>query len=541
MTHAGFPGAARSRIAGLLLLVLVASACAGESGDGAAPAQPSREPLPLDQQVITIAYGPDTYAAPGSSGTPNLGRFPLYVGVTEGLVNLRPDYQVEPGLAERWEQNTATNTYRFHLRRGVRFHDGKELGAEDVKYTFDHIAETNPRNTQLLSTDSTKVVDAYTVEVTPTRVNNRLVEQISHPSWGILRKDSDPHKIVGTGPFRLAEYAKNDRLVVERFDGYWNTSRAARAQRIVFRFVPDLNTRLLALRSGEVDIVAEVTPDATREVEGTPGLRLVKSGAGASGRIDFNIAGIEPYTLGKDPVVREAVGLAVDRNAVIQTVYQGNADTSPLSRTLFGSAADAAKGLPHQPDRARQLLDQAGWRVGDGGIRVKDGQRLSLTYLTLSPTPDAKLIGEVIQDQLRRVGIEIKIDPSGDAATTSARRNDGQYDLVHQSGSQNDGNPCFLIDLLYYSPEKGGRASNRFGAPGGRVDENIEKCRAATSIDEVRAAGAEAYRQLVDVERMVIPVGDAFRLWAVKGTVEGFVGHPGVGRALWEGIHLVRA
>lgn len=541
MTGSPSAAAPRRHFVAALLLALVTSACAGGADDdSAAPAQQARPVLPLDQQVITISYGPDTYAAPGSSGTPNLGRFPLYVGVTEGLVNLRPDYQVEPGLAERWEVNTATNTYRFHLRRGVRFHDGKEFGAEDVKYTFDLIAETNPRNTQLLSTESTKVVDQYTVEVVPARVNNRLIEQIAHPSWGILRKDSDPHKIVGTGPFRLGDYVKNDRLVVERYADYWNTSRMAQSLRINFRFVPDLNTRLLALRSGEVDIVGEVTPDATREVEGSPGLRLVKSGAGASGRIDFNIAGIEPFTLGRDPVIRQAVALGIDRNAVVQTVYRGNADSSPLSRTLFGPSADVVKGLPYQPERARQLLEQAGWRVGDDGNRVKDGKRLSLTYLTLSPTPDAKLIGEVIQDQLRRIGVEIRIDPSGDAATTGARRNDGQYDLVHQSGSQNDGNPCFLIDLLYYSPEKGGRPSNRFGAPGGKVDENIEKCRAATSIEEVRASGAEAYRQLVDVEHMVIPVGDASRLWAMRDTVEGFVGHPGLGRALWEGIHLVR-
>lgn len=521
--------------AGLALALLLA-AC-GDSDDDTASGEDARTALPLEQQVITIAYGADTYAAPGT-GTPNIGRFPLYVGVTETLVNLRPDYQVEPHLAERWELDGATNTYRFHLRKDVRFHDGKELGAEDVKYTLDLIASSNPRNSQQLSAESTKIVDSHTVDVTPARPNNRLVEQVAHPSFGILRQDSDPHAIVGTGPFRLAEYVKNDRLVVERFAEYWNADEAAKASRITFRFVPDLQTRLLALRSGDVDIVGEVTPDATDEVEGSPGIRLEKSGPGASGRIDFNIAGIEPYVLGKDPVIREAVGLAIDRMAVIDTVYQGNADPAPLSRALFGPTADTVKGAEHDPRRAVELLEQAGWEVGSDGIRSRDGRRLSLHYLTLSPTPDAKLIGEVIQDQLRKVGVDIQIDPSGDAATTGSRRNDGQYDLVHQSGSQNDGNPCFLIDLLYYSPDKGGRASNRFGAPGGKVDENIERCRAATSLDEVRASGAAAYRELVDVERMVIPVGDAFRLWAMKDSVQGFVGHPGVGRALWHEIFL---
>lgn len=528
----------RTPVATLAVLGLLAVSCAGSDGDGA-PTQQGRTALPLEQQIITIAYGPDTYAAPGS-GTSNLGRFPLYVSVTETLANLDPDYQVKPHLAERWEVNLEANTYRFHLRKDVRFHDGKELGAEDVKYTFDFIAQSNPRNAQQFSTESTRVVDPYTVEVAPARRNNRLVEQVSHPSFGILRKDSDPQTIVGTGPFRLGEYVKNDRLVVDRFDGYWNADAAAKASRLIFRFVPDLQTRLLGLRSGDVDIVGEVTPDATREVEGVPNLQLLKSGPGASGRIDFNISGIEPFSLGQDPLIREAVGLAIDRQAVVQTVYQGNADPSPLSRALFGPAADAVKGAAFNPDRARQLLDQAGWRPGDGGIRMKDGRRLSLSYLTLSPTPDAKLIGEVIQDQLRRIGVEIRIDPAGDAATTGARRNDGQYDLVHQGGSQNDGNPCFLIDLLYYSPDKGGRASNRFGAPGGKVDENIEACRAAGSIGEVRTSGAEAYRHLVDVERMVIPVGDAFRLWAMKDPVQGFVGHPGVGRALWEKMYLVQ-
>lgn len=526
------------RAAALALALTVVAAGCGGSGDDSAPGQQSRSARPLDRQILTVASAADTFSAPGA-GTPSLGKFPLYVRVTEGLANLRTDYQVEPQLAERWEVDEATNTFRFFLRRGVRFHDGQELTADDVKFTFDLIATTNPRNAQQLAPESTKVVDRYTVAVTPVRRNNRLVEQIVHPTFGILRKDSDPFRPVGTGPFRFVEYVKDDRLVVERFDDYWATDNRAKTRRITFRFIPDLQTRLLALRSGQVDVVSEVTPDATQEVEGTPGLRLVKSGAGASGRIDFNIAGIEPFDLGKDPVIREAVGLGIDRRAVIETVYRGNADPSPLSRQLFGNHAERVRAAPYDPERARQLLDGAGWRVGAGGIRAKDGRRLSLHYLTLSPTPDAKLIGEVIQDQLRRIGVEIRIDPSGDAATTGARRNDGQYDLVHQGGSQNDANPCFLIDLLYYSPEKGGRASNRFGAPGGKVDEGIEQCRAATNIDAVRAAGAEAYRQLVDVERMVIPVGDAFRIWAVKDSVDGFVGHPGVGRAVWEGLYLV--
>lgn len=513
---------------------LVASACAG---GGSTPEQAQeRAPLPLDQQVLTIAYGPDAYG----SRADRIGKWPLNTLVTETLINMNTRFQPEPMLAERWEHNDATNTFRFFLRRGVKFHDGQEFTARDVKFTVDQATKADPQNYQQIGPDSVVIVDPYTVDITPVRRNNRLIEQIVHPGFAINREDSDPRRPVGTGPFRFVEYVKDDRFVMERFAEYWNPSQAAKAQRITFRFIPDMQVRILGLRSGEFDMIGEVVPDVTKEIEGTPGFEVVRSGPGGISRAEFNIAGMAPYDLGKDPVIREAFMLATDRERLVQTVYQGNADSKPLSADLFGTHSSKVKGVAHDPERAEQLLDRAGWTMDSSGYRTKDGRRLSLSYLANFATPDANLIGEVLQEQLRRVGIELKVDPAGaDAATAQAKSREGQYDLLHNGGSQNEANPCFLFDLNHSTPAIGGRAQNRQGAPGGKVDEAILGCRSSRGLDEVRGHAAEAAHLLVDVEHILLMVGNTFRIWAMKDNVDGLIGHPALGRANWDGVYRV--
>lgn len=504
---------------------------AGEADADAETETPAAADVSSDR-VLRVAYTADTYRPE------RVGKWPLNTRIFDTLVNMNEDLELEPMLAVEWEHDIETNTYRFHLREDVLFHDGQEFTAADVKFTLDAAAEANPRNYQQLTTEGIRVVDDHTVEVTPGQRNNRLVEQLAHPSFGINRADSDPLEPVGTGPFRFVEYQPDEQIVVERFEDYWDPERAPGFAGIEFSFVDDAQTRVLALRSGELDVIADVPADATGEIEGVPGFTLARSGPAAFGRVDMNIAGVEPHDILQDPLVREAVARAVDREDLVETVYAGNADPDPLPSHLFGEHATAVEGVPHDPDTAEGLLDEAGWIVGDDGQRSKDGRALVLSYLPLSPTPDARLIGEVLQEQLAGVGIQVELDPAADPAITSSRREEGLYDLLHQGGSQNDANPCFLLDLLYYSPERGGRESNRFLAPGGAVDDAIDACREAETLDGAREHAAEAARLLIDEQHIYIPVGNAFRIWAMSEAIQGFVAHPGLGRANFEMLQV---
>lgn len=525
-----------SLLCAVMLASLFLSACAVDEpveGESAAEPDPA-EPQDQDGGTLRVAYAEDTYPPE------RIGKWPLNTRIYDTLVNMDEELQLEPMLATSWEHDLDTNTYTFELRDDVVFHDGEAFTAEDVAYTLRQAAEANPRNSQQLGPDSVEVIDDHTVEVTPASRNNRLVEQLAHPSFGINQADSDPESPMGTGPFQFVEYRPSEQIVVERFDDYWDSERVANVERIEFNFVDDFQTRVLGLRGGDVDVIAEVAADAVGEVEGQPGIEVVRSGPAAFGRVDMNIAGIDPHDALADRTVRLAVSHAVDRDELITTVYGDNADPEPLPRHLFGEYADNVSGIEHDRAEAERLLDEAGWVTGDDGVRTRDGERLTLSYLPLAPAPDANLIGEVLQEQLARVGIEVALDPAGDPAITSERREAGRYDLLHQSGSQNDANPCFLLDILYYSPERGGREGNAFLAPGGAVDDAIEACRAAEDLDGAQESAAEAARLLIEEEIIYIPTGNAYRIWAVTDSVEGFVAHPGLGRANFEELSLAQ-
>lgn len=536
-----------SRPLGLaIVLLLITSACGGGGGGGGEGAdRPSAggaggTPLPMERQVLTVGTLADRYLDE-LPDRPDLGKYPLNTSTFDTLARMNEDLQIEPRLAERWEYDEATNTYRYFLRKGVKFHDGSELGAEDVKYTFDLIVKAYPANYQNLGPDSVKVVDPYTVELKTMKKNNRLVEQLVHPIWGINRRGSDPLKPVGTGPLRFVEWVKDDRFVVERFDGYWDPQRMAQAKRITFKFIADGQTKILALRSGDIDLIMDVPLSQAAEVETSPGLEVVTSKTGAYNALNFNIAGQAPYDIGKDMAVREAVAAGVDRKAVLQKVWGGNADVSTtfVPPAVLGQHASMIKAVDHDPKRATEILDQAGWKPGSDGIRTKDGRRLSLVHMLAGPGDsdprDSVAAAELIQDQLKRIGVETKIE-TPEAAAASARQRNGEYDLLQAIGNQNEANPCFLPDLIYYS--KGG-PTNKWRSPGGKTDEAIERCRSATNIEATRQATAEALHQLVDVEKVIVPLIGLRRIWAMKESVAGFVPHPSLTNQRWEGVHLV--
>ena len=205
----------------------------------------------------------------------NVGYYPLNTNIFEALVRLTPDYQIEPLLAESWEF-VEPNTYRFTLRQGVTFHDGTPFTAEAVVWSMGRIAQAGG-GILLIDENSTKAVDDFTVEITPAQPNRRLLEQLNHPNESIVATNTNPAEVrIGTGPFREVEYVKEDRYVVEAYDGYWGDDKPL-VQRITFRFYPDPTTRVLALQSGEVDLIVETPPEvggATRGGRPVPGCHL---------------------------------------------------------------------------------------------------------------------------------------------------------------------------------------------------------------------------------------------------------------------------
>lgn len=460
----------------------------------------------------------------------SIGIYPLNTNIFEGLVRLSDDYQVEPMLAESWEF-IAPNTWRFTLREGVTFHDGTPFTSEAVVWSLGRVARGGG-GLIAVGEDSTVAIDDYTVEITPSRPNMRFIEQLVHPSAGsIVAPGTDPATArVGTGPFREVEYLPEDRYVVEANPDYWG--EAPQLSRITWRFFPDPTSRVLALQAGEVDLIADLPKESVADIE-SGGFQTLQSAVGAYSALYVNIHGAEPYDLGQDPVIREAIASAIDKNAIVEGVWQGNAEpgVTMIPPAILGEAVDAVTGVPFDPERARTLLEDAGWIPGAGGIREQDGRQLSLVLVSGFPSAsDHGAMPELVQAQLREVGIAVEIVRTEDTATYEARLQTGEGDLWAEAGSQNDGNPCFLPDLLFSSPAPGGDAeANMYGnafAPGAEYDAIIEGCRTAPTVPEVQAAAADAVRFLIDQDFVVIPIAGLTQLYGATGQVQGLVPHP---------------
>src|SRR5688572_10085291 len=303
-----------------------------------ASAAPLRRLQDSPSGELTIGYDADAYRIDPPERA-NVGYYPLNTNIFETLVRLTPEYQIEPLLAESWEF-VEPNTYRFTLRQGVTFHDGTPFTAEAVLWSMGRIAQAGG-GILFIDENSTKAIDDFTVEITPAQPNRRLLEQLNHPNESIVAPNTNPAEVrIGTGPFREVEYVPQDRYVVEAHDGYWGQD-TPRVQRLTFRFYPDPTTRVLALQSGEVDLIADTPPESAAQLESEGQFRVITSEVGAYQALYVNIHGAEPYDLSGDAAVREALAAAIDKESIVSGVWQGYADPSStmIPPAILGPAA----------------------------------------------------------------------------------------------------------------------------------------------------------------------------------------------------------
>lgn len=475
-------------------------------------------------QELTIGDVQDEYVTSGPKSY--LGMYPLNANIYEPLVRLQPDYSIAPALAMSWEQ-VGASTFRFHLRPGVKFHDGSPFTASDVKYTFDRIASGGGGNVGLTA-DSTVVVDPMTVEVTPKKPDLRLVEQVVHPEYSILKQGTQPGPPgPGTGPFRWVDYVRQSRVSVDRNDTYWGTRAAA--SKLTFQFIPDDNSRALALSGGQLDIARDVPRPAVGSLQKQSGLKILHAPVGLYNALYINIHGKAPYTIGADPAVRTAIQTGLDRAGLITSVFGGlgQAAQTLLPPAILGAAANAISGFSHDPAKAMATLDAAGWTAaGNGAVRSKGGTPLQLQLVNGFPDAASNAgVPEFVQANLRAIGIDIKIQIEPDTDSYSAALGKGMGDLFVETGNQNDANPAFLPEILFYSRQSFVDYANLFG-PGAAFDDLIDTALAATAEDAVKQAVASAIHQVVDVQEVLVETAGLFRIIGVRSNIQGLTPHP---------------
>ena len=320
------------------------------------------------------------------------------------LFDIGDDLRPHPMLAERLD-NPDPLTYRVALRRGVKFHDGREMSANDVVFTYRQMIEPafmTPLKGAFRALESVTASDDYTVEFKLKEPFSPFLMQLAGLPAVIPAgsgADFGQHPI-GTGPYRFVRYAVDDQVVLAPFSDYFNG--APKNAGIVIRVLPDDTMRGLELKKGSIDLVInDLPPDIVHQFEGKD-FHIAKSPG-----LDYSYLGInmlDPVL--KDKRVRHAIGYAIDRRAIVDYLRRGLARpaTGLIPSQAWAYQPDIFQ-FTYDPNRARQLLDEAGYKDPDG-----DGPlpRLRLS-LKVSNAEETRLQATVVQQQLRDVGIELDV------------------------------------------------------------------------------------------------------------------------------------
>jgi peptide/nickel transport system substrate-binding protein len=340
--------------------------------------------------------------------TKNTSGFRMKELAFNGLVAISPDFTPVPDLAEKWD-NPDEKTWVFHLRNGVKFHDGSDLTASDVKFTYESVLDQNfnsPFRSFYLSIDKVEATDKNTVTFTlkaPFAPFLSYMDLAIVPEAAVEKLGAEfGTKPVGTGPFKVERWATGDTIELSANEAFYGGR--PNLDRVRVKVVPDNSGRVVGLESGDLDFVqSPVSPQDVTRVQSAAKLKVDRTPAAGYTYINLNTA--DPLLA--DKKVRQALSYLVNKQQIIDTIYKGigKPANGPIVPTMWAYSADVPS-YPYNPDRAKALLDEAGWTAGADGIRMKDGQKLALTVRTHSEDPDRKQLIQVLQSEFQKVGIE---------------------------------------------------------------------------------------------------------------------------------------
>jgi ABC-type transport system substrate-binding protein len=481
--------------------------------------EPEPEP-PADGQSLIIAGGVDVESMNIHAVTASPS-FSVLEHVYETLFYMTPEGELEPLLAESLEAGDEENTYIIALRQGIEFTDGTPFNAEAVKANLDAVLDPDtaaPFRFLIDRIEEVTVVDEYTVELQLTGDFAPLPAHLSHGALAMISPaaleegtDFMAENAVGTGPYMLSEWRRDESVTLLRNPNYWGDTPAI--ETVVFRVIPEDGARLIEVEAGTVDVAVRVPPaEAERlasnpniEVTNVPGLRTIY--------IFFNTTQ-EPFT---DARVRQAVNYAVDVQGIVDALFEGAARVSdaPIAPAVFGYSPQPV--YERDVDRARELLDEAG---------IEEGTTVTLYHPTARYIQDA-LVADAVRAQLAEVGLNVELQTLEwtqyvPHVRREAPENDVQFAMLGWGTVTMDAD--YGLFALFHSTEIPPGFNGAF-YQNPEVDALLDEAR--TNLDEDRR------RELYD-EAIAIIWDDApwlflyseVQLTAIRSNVDGFIVHP---------------
>ena len=487
--------------------MLALAACGGGSGgeavsEGAEGAErdtlivaADREPVTLDPAGVNVTYA-----------------WLIESHIYDTLLKMDNEMNIVGDLAESWEQ-VDDLTWKFTLRKGVKFHNGEELTSKDVLYSFKRLYNEPAAqiSVQFIDENGFETPDDYTFILKTTEKYAFLEAQLCDNSMSILNEkavteagDDYDRNPIGTGPYQFVSWNAGDNITVERFDGYWG--EAPLLKNIVFRFITENSARTINLESGDIDFCIDIQASDADRIANGENTVLVSEAGNTVRYFAFNCR----HPVFEDKRVRQAMVHATDLETIRQVVYGVNtstpSDVTPIVPGLKGRNTDLP-AYEYNPEKARQLLEEAG--VGDG---------FSVNYIYLAGTNN-NMVAEMLQAMWQEVGVTLELNPMESGALSTAMNNAEQDFCLAGTTQKSYQTGKTLYDYFYSGSI--GNTSNRSYLNSPEIDELLIEIAAETN-EEARNELCMTAQEMINEECPLMVICYTNNLVGMSKDLRGF-------------------
>jgi len=520
----------RNRIALVLALIFILSCTltgCGKKGDAAGEKATSKD------NMLKVAMTADPGTADVQKTTEDYG-IPIncFDRLVEAETTAPGKSDLVPGLAEKWDVSSDGLVYTFHLRKGVKFHNGEELKADDVLFTFDRMLDptTKALNTDFLdmiagakdrmdgkatSVSGLKVIDDYTIQITLEKPFAPFLANIATPAGSIFNRKATvaagenfglkPELTVGTGPFIFKSWTLNDQLTLVANKDYFGG--APKLDGIVFKVVPDAETQRMQFETGELDVFD--CDNARSQIPYFEASDKWKTHIVSGPRVGLHYYCINESIKPLDNVkVRKALQMAIDRKTLLDKLFYGKGTIANgiMPVGLVGYNPQLAE-IKYDPAEAKKLLAEAGYPNG-----------FDMVVSQVTDRPSSLKMNEAIQSMLAQVGIKLEVKQM-DSATWFATRKEGKLPSYYSDWSADLNDPDNFMYTFFYSKNSFARSFNYVNKD---VSDKLESARAMVVPEERYKLYQDLEQKIVLEDAAWIPLFSLDHLFVVQPRVQNF-------------------
>jgi peptide/nickel transport system substrate-binding protein len=476
-----------------------------------------------DQNIQVLQIGSPW--TPESMDPIQAGWLVLRIGLVDTLVGVDYSADLVPSLAASWHVSEDGRKWTFDLQEGVLFHDGTPFNAEAVKFSLERVIEKGSM-LKGVPIQSIEVQNDHTVIITTEEPFASLPSYLTKGDTAVVSNNSfnekgEIEKIIGTGPFKFDSWVPNQEVTLVKNEQYWG--KTPQIDKVVYKGIPEATTRMMMLKNGELDMARLLPADQAAELRSNPNIQVHTGPILRNRNIILNM-NKEPFD---DIKVRQALNYAIDKQAISEYVMAG---IDEPARGAFPSISSwvnpKVDGYDYNRDKAKELLSQAGWQDTDqDGVLDKNGKRFEMKMITFFERAELPAMAEVIQNQLKQVGIQIHIQVL-ESGGSQALREKGDFDMylvARALGFVPD--PSYYLISDFHSSNTGAKGWGAYGYSNPQIDELLQQGQ-VTMDTEKRHQIYNQVQEIIVNESPVIFISNYANVIATRSNIEGYRIHP---------------